>query len=234
MADRDADLEETLDELVRTLAALQDELETRHRPRLRPPTPGELLRFSDEVAIPTLLAILEANVRALEGLQKGIKLVRAEEDARARTGEAVDTTRSRANDLRRTTLSQLDAALVELQRAVGEGTLPSDQGARELIDEARELRDEVDRRLRDAGDSIDARESGARTIEIDDAVDAPDETETDDPPADVDVDAELETLKDQYGPDEEDEDGTADSSSDDGAAGDDDRDGPDDEGENDR
>ena len=234
MTDRDDDLEETVDELARTLAELQRELESQRRPRLRPPTPGELLRFSDEVAIPTLLAILEANVRALEGLQKGIKLVRAEEDARARTGEAVDTTRSRANELRRTTLSQLDAALVELQRAVGEGELPSDQGARELIDEARELRDEVDRRLRDAGDAIDARESGARTIEIDDAVDAPDETETDDSTADVDVDAELETLKDQYGPDEEDGDGTADSSSDDGAAGDDDRDGPADEGENDQ
>ncbi len=238
MTDRDDELAEAVDELARTLAQLQGELESRRRSRFRPPTPGELLRFSDEVAIPTLLAILEANVRALEAFQKGIKLVRTEREVRDRAGETAGTTRSRANDLRRTTLSQLDAALVELQRAVGDGTLPREQGASELIEEARDLRDEVDRRLRDAGDAIDE-ESTVQTIEIDD--ESTDAADDNDAATDVDVDAELETLRDQYAPDHEDdgspdEDERTDSSSDDGTGADGgaDRDEPDDSDENGR
>ena len=46
----------------------------------RPPSPGELLRFADEHAIPTTIAILEANVRALEALREAIGLLRRVED----------------------------------------------------------------------------------------------------------------------------------------------------------
>jgi len=219
MTDRDDELAETLDELTETIAELRAELETvreRRRQRLRPPTPGELLQLADEVAIPTLVAVLEANLRALEAFQRGIQLVRTDREVRDRSDAVADATRSRAEELRRTTLDGLDTALVELQRAVGEGALPRDRRARELIEEARELREEVDDRLRDAGseaveiDVADGRRD-EETAGSDDAAgdgeDAAGDVTAGDDAADepsVDVDAELDTLRDRYAPEDDD------------------------------
>ncbi|MHC3437394.1 DUF7547 family protein [Natrialbaceae archaeon A-gly3] len=217
MADRDDELAESIDDLTETIGELREELEPRERrprPRFRPPTPGELLRLTDEVAIPTLLAILEANVRALEAFQQGIRVVRGGQEVRERSEQATDSARTRADELRRTTLDQLDGALAELQRAAEDGGLPRNRQARELIEDARDLRDEVDRRLRDAAESEP--ETAGRTIEIDDGT----EPDDGDDPADVDVDAELETLKDQFAADEE-SDENDDSDGSDGSAGND-------------
>lgn len=219
MTDRDDELAAAIEELTATLRQLQDELEPRRRSRLRPPTPREILRFSDEVAVPALIAILEANLRALEAFQRGLGLLRREREVRDGTDRAVESTRARADDLRRTTLDQLDAALAELQRAAGEGALPRNREARELIEDARDLRDEVDRRLREAGTDADVGsapetpEPTGHRIEIDDGADANE--------SEVDVDAELETLKDQYAdsedaPEPNDDDGN-DGETDDGA-----------------
>ncbi|RQG90512.1 DUF7547 family protein [Natrarchaeobius chitinivorans] len=214
MADRDEELAEAIRELTRTIDELSDELETpRRRPPLRPPTPRELLSFTDEVAIPALLAVLESSVRALEAFQRGLELVRTEREVRDRTSEAAAVSSDRANELRRTTISRLDTVLAELQRAASEGTLPADDRARDLLTDARALRDEVDERLQAAtDDSGDGRtQTGTTPVEIDIGDGAPrsnDESDTEDggsPEGEsaVDVDAELETLKDQYGPDEE-------------------------------
>ncbi|WIV67284.1 DUF7547 family protein [Natrialbaceae archaeon AArc-T1-2] len=200
--DRDDELAEAIDELTATLRTLREELEPRRRSRLRPPTPDELLRFSDEVALPALVAILEANLRALEAFQRGLQLFRREREIRDGADRAVESTRTQATELRRTTLDQLDGALTELQRAAGDGTLPRDRRARELIEQARDLREEVDRRLREAGADVETAEPTGKRIEIDDGID--DET-TDDPGADVDVDAELETLRDRYADESDDE-----------------------------
>jgi len=218
MADRDDELAESVAELTETVAELQAELEAvqerrRQRPRLRPPTPGELLRLADEVAIPTLVAILEANLRALEAFQRGIQLVRTDREVRDRSDAVADATRSRAEQLRRTTLDGLDTALVELQRAVGEGALPRDRRAQELIEEARGLREEVDERLRAVEDEVAKDEA----VEIDvadgrrdeeeadeDRGDATDDDTANDEPS-VDVDAELDTLRDRYAPEDEDD-----------------------------
>ncbi|WP_226481892.1 DUF7547 family protein [Natrinema amylolyticum] len=234
MADSDDELADAVRELARTIDALRDELEgprSRRRPPLRPPTPRELLRFTDEVALPAVLAVLETSVRALEAFQRSLKVVRTGQEARDRTSAATEATSERASELRRTTLSQLDSVLSELQRAASEGGLPADEEARDLLTEARELRDDVDSRLRDAAEresrieSTDsdldrpASESGV-TIDIEDGPLTDDGTETDraddDPDRDsaVDVDAELETLRDQYA------DGNGDSSEDDSKAGD--------------
>ncbi len=53
--------------------------------------------------------------------------------------------RQRASDLSRATLSRLDGALTDLQQAV-EGT-PEDEEARELIQEAQQLRGQIRERL---------------------------------------------------------------------------------------
>ncbi|MEY7847698.1 hypothetical protein AB7C87_00625 [Natrarchaeobius sp. A-rgal3] len=216
MADRDDELVEAIRELTRTIDELSDELESpRRRPPLRPPTPRELLSFTDEVAIPTLLAILESSVRALEAFQRGLELVRTEREVRDRTTEAISVPNDRANELRRTTLSRLDTVLSELQRAASEGTLPADEQARDLLTDARTLRDEVDDRLRAATEEAGADTSdGSPTsepVEIDVVNGDPradSETPAPDPDPEpesaVDVDAELETLKDRYSADEDD------------------------------
>lgn len=240
MDDPDDELVDAVRELTRTIDDLREELDgphSRRRPPLRPPTPRELLRFTDEIALPAVLAVLETSVRALEAFQRSLRLVRTEREARDRTGEAVEATSERAADLRRTTLSQLDTVLAELQRAASDGGLPADETARDLLKEARDLRDDVDSRLRDAADGesqpADAEThrpepEGGVTIDIDDGPLTDDRTEAND--ADdgrdsaVDVDAELETLRDQYAEEEDGDSSEADTgdtgTDDDGTAAD--------------
>ncbi|ELY74602.1 DUF7547 family protein [Natrinema pallidum] len=220
MADSDDELADAIRELARTIDALREELEgprSRRRPPLRPPTPRELLRFTDEVALPAALTVLETSVRALEAFQRSLNVVRTGQEARDRTEAATEATSERASELRRTTLSQLDSVLSELQRAASEGGLPADEEARDLLAEARELRDDVDSRLRDAAEresrsgptAADSDRPAAErgvTIDIEDGPLAEDGADrADDPDRDsaVDVDAELETLRDQYADDED-------------------------------
>ncbi|MDF9746508.1 DUF7547 family protein [Natrinema salsiterrestre] len=238
MADHDDELVDAVRELTRTIDDLRNELDgsrSRRRPSLRPPTPRELLRFTDEVALPAALAVLETSVRALEAFQRSLKVVRTERAARDRTSAAAEATSERASDLRRTTLSQLDTVLAELQRAASGGGLPADDEARDLLAEARELRDDVDSRLRDVAEresdpsDFDRSESeGGVGIDIADGPPSDPEMETDRDDEDdsaVDVDAELETLRDQYG----EEDDSSESGDGAGAA---DSDDADDDGEN--
>ncbi|WP_254763901.1 DUF7547 family protein [Natrinema marinum] len=227
MADHDDELADAVRELTRTIDDLRAELaesRPRRRPPLRPPTPREVLRFTDEVALPATLAVLEASVRALEAFQQSLRVVRGGREARDRTTAAAEATSERASELRRTTLSQLDSVLAELQRATSEGGLPADEQARDLLEDARRLRDDVDRRLRDAADreteTADTDRTGSEggvTIDIDDGPlgdvehsgDAEREAEDDGRDSAVDVDAELETLRDRYGADEGEGDGSS-------------------------
>lgn len=225
MADHDDELVDAVRELTRTIDALRAELDgPRRRPPLRPPTPRELLRFTDDIALPAAIAVLETSVRALEAFQRSLRIVRTERKARDRTTATADAASERASELRRTTLSQLDTVLAELQRAASEGGLPADEQARDLLAEARELRDDVDSRLRDAVDrESDAEPAnsdrsdvyGGVTIDIEDGAlgDADASAADDEPDTAVDVDAELETLRDQYG----EEDGDSSDSDDDGS-----------------
>lgn len=241
MADRTDDAADAIGDLVDTLEALREELESASRgpgrgPPLRPPTPEEFLRMADEVAIPFLIRALETQIRALERLQRAIGLLRREREVRERTGEARDRSRERVETLRNRTLDRLDDVLAELGRTV-EGE-PGDRRARELLADARQLRDEIDDRLRDVTGERERRlrdpdrEPGdARTIEVT----APDEDGDNEKGTEVDVDAELETLRDRYRPDEAAEDGEAGETDEGGADGtdgaDDERDSGDDGGE---
>ncbi|UTF52587.1 DUF7547 family protein [Natronosalvus rutilus] len=237
--DRD-DLAEALRELSATLNALRDELEdgarSRNRRRrqfpLRPPTPGELARFGDEVAIPALITTLEANIRALEALRRGLKIARGQRAVRDAATDAADRTVDRSSELRETTLTHLDRALRELQDAVSgdadEVGVEVDDRTRTLLEDARRLRDDIDQRLAErvnrGGESGSNSRSQPYRIDIqsgddnqrpasdqrfvrnedgdrDDGDDLPEEST--DPG--VDVDAELETLRDRYGASNEDE-----------------------------
>jgi len=119
--------------------------------------------------------------------------------ARAEGERAAD----RAAEAGRETLSRLEGALADLQRAVEGGGLPENETARQLLEDARRLRDEVEANIEAAESSgSDAADPATSTDEADDGVD-------------VDVEGELETLQDRYG-----EDGDGDEDADEGAAGD--------------
>jgi hypothetical protein len=177
----------------------------------RPPRPRQVLAFADEVAIPATIAVLEANVKLLQALQRAIRL--SEGGRRVREGGS--TMGDRAAEASRTTLDRLGSTLEDLQAATERGGLPESGPARELIEEARNLRDEIDRRLReaegtttledfqDAGGGDDTedtvgdenRDEGGDEDELDELDAGPTEVP-------VDVEAELDSLKEQYGDDE--------------------------------
>ena len=170
----DDDLTALITDLVTTLQELETEVEPTTDSGLpRPPTPGELLRFTSDVTIPAIILVLKTNIEALKILRRALRMA---EGRPAATGSASNEVRQRASDLSRATLSRLDGALTDLQQAV-EGT-PEDEEARELIQEAQQLRRQIQDRLTDeTAASADA--------EPDQVTDVP-----------VDVDAELRSIKD--------------------------------------
>jgi len=177
-------------DLARTVEELQRELTTEGRPPLRPPTPRELARFTSEVTIPAIVLALETNVRVLKLLQRTLRLAAGEDPG---AGGGAGRARKQAEKLGRRTLSQLDDALADLQDALA-GRPPEDP-ARELLEEARTLRADIDDRLATADGS-------ARS----DAESSPDlESDPRDRGVDIDVESELQSIKDDI--DDEDGDG---------------------------
>jgi hypothetical protein len=170
-------------DLARTVEELQTELGPRQGPPLRPPSPRDLARFTSEVTIPAIVLALETNVRALKLLQRTLRLATGEDP---RPGAGGSAAHERAEALGRETLSRLDDALADLQDAL-EGRPPEDP-ARELLDEARSLRAEIDERM--------------AASESDLSADRPAEGGVD-----VDVESELQSIKDDL---DDDGDGTGD------------------------
>lgn len=159
--DPDEDLEDRVRELEETLEALHEELEGRDRRLMArgPPSVRDVLRFADEFAIPAAIAILDANRRMLELVQGAIH---ATERGRA-AGEGSAT-------IGREAVDRLDRALTELQTALQESSLPENAEARQLLQEAKNLRDEIDERMAEPGDTGD--ESSAVEIDIDGEIDS--------------------------------------------------------------
>jgi hypothetical protein len=183
-------------ELAGTLADLRAELDEERR-RDRPSRVTDLLRFTERYTIPTIVAILEANIRLLELLAGGLRLATGDldrEDGRGRRGRSrtAGTASAGADLLARTgertataTLSALDRALTDAAAAL-EGSDPPDPEARRLLREARRLRADLDERLREAGERADDED------DEDDAGDPGDATTVP-----VDVEAELRSIRDE-------------------------------------
>jgi hypothetical protein len=223
-ADRDQDVTELLADLTRSLQEIQTEIEPDRR--LRPPTPRELSRFTSEVAIPGLILILETNIRVLKLLQRTIRLAEGKDPT---GGKAVPEMRDRAERLSRATLSQLESTLSEVQSAV-EGR-PDNDETQQLLSEARKLRDQVQDELerrsqQRAGTTEGASDEGSEGQGID-------QTELQDDTVDIDVEAELKSIKDNLDDVEDGSDGQADDGSDetpsDDGAGDESDSGPSDD-----
>ena len=209
--DRERGLAEATAELSETLEALRAELESPPEGPLglpRPPSPGELLRFTERYTIPATIALLEAAIRSLELLAAALRV------ADGRPIEAVEGARSgtpagdRLAATSRETLRRLDDALAELQSAARGD--PSNPDVRRLLEEARDLRAEVDGRLSAAIEGGDSRaerdpagEGGASDPAFGDDRDAGAASDRDDPAPEtgrdevvgVDVDEELASIK---------------------------------------
>ena len=208
MDNRERDLEAATAELSETLEALRSELREPARGPLglpRPPRPSELLRFTEQYTIPTVIALLEASIRALELLAAGLRVadgrpldaVSGRPDHSRGTASLEGIGRAGRDRLARTsreTLRRLDDALAELQSAA-EGD-PSNPELRRLLEEARELRSEVDDRLAAATSEPQPHES----VRSDDRDDLDDigigSVGREDRGVGIDVDEELASIKD--------------------------------------
>ncbi|MFB6210955.1 MAG: hypothetical protein ABEI76_05410 [Halobacteriales archaeon] len=177
LTDRIAELETQLEDL-------QDQLQRPPRGPFglpRPPSPRELLRATDEVVIPTAIAILEANIRTLELLQRTIRLA----DSGRRVQEEGASARDRATELSRETLTRLEAVLDDLSEALETGGMPQDPEARSIVEDARRLSREINSRLAPS-------EADVEPVEASDHEPAGADEDRD---VSIDVESELESIK---------------------------------------
>lgn len=152
----------------------------------RPPTPREFVEFTDDYAVPTTIAFLQANIRTLQAFQAALRLVRGTDEMSTRTVDA----RERTVDLGAKTLDALDSALDDLKDVYQEGTLPDNPDSRSILDEAQRLTDEIRDELRATTDT-------RRRTDMD-STRASGET-TRDPRVDPnEVETELNMLRDQF------------------------------------
>lgn len=122
-------------------------------PLPRPPSVGELLRFTEEYTIPTVVATLEATIRSLELLRRVLRLADPGRSAfgdDARDGERAGMDRLARSRVGRDALSGLDSALSEMRTALSEADLPEDEASRSVLEEARGLVDEIEARVDEA------------------------------------------------------------------------------------
>jgi hypothetical protein len=189
----------------------------RDRPLPRPPSFSEMLRFTEEYTIPTIISVLETTIRSLELLRNVLRLA----DPDRSVFDAGDRRRSTAERLTMTgvgreALSGVDRALDDLREALSD--LPPDAESRDIVTDARDLMGEIETRIEEAerqrersrygyredrrrdddrqsdrrsGQGRRTDDDGPVTIDVGDEADAAEEEET----PQVDVDAELESIR---------------------------------------
>lgn len=186
MSDRD-DLRRAIDDLESAMRDLQAELEAETNTRgagPQLPTVQDVLRFADQAAIPAVIAVLEANIRILEAMQQAVRLA----ERSPQSGRQSERSRQLA-EFGEETLAQLTSSLDDLQRLIEAGSLPQEETARSILTDARELQDRLEAHGETAGEQ------------------PADQRDTDDDSEEVtiDIDAELESIKDEYEDDEDDD-----------------------------
>lgn len=195
----DDELAETLTELTEAIRDLETQLAADSESRGVDRRLDERIdRTTDDLAIEAAIVALEANVRTLRGLQRGLRFVqraRRSDDSASSPIErrSADRPLDRLVRLRDRTVEGLDSLLEEVQRPAPARDRSDADAPVDLVDDVRDVREQVDRRpdrITEPGDGPEV-----RTIEIDDGTEA---GEPDHPAPDVD--AELETLREQYGP----------------------------------
>lgn len=224
---RDDDLEERLDELEDVLSELRQDLRASERDRRGPPRLSELVRFTEQYTIPTVIALLETTITSLELARGALRLVDPGRDLEPGS----DATADRLSAVRDGATTGLTRSLAELRTALSEADLPEEAASRSIIEDARDLSADIESRIEEGRREADAgrrrrdgdrdsdrpsdddrrqRDEGAVHIDVTDpdgdadggAGDAPDDPSDGDPPDDgpeVDVEAELDSIKRQLG-----------------------------------
>ena len=162
---RDDDLEERLDELEDVLGELRADLRESERDRRGPPRPprlSELVRFTEQYTIPTVIALLETTIKSLELLRGTLRLA----DPGRSVAEGAEGTGDRLADVRDGATAGLSRSLSELRTALSEADLPEDAASRSIIGDARDLTAEIESRIdegrREADAARDRRVGGDR------------------------------------------------------------------------
>lgn len=207
--DRDDELADLLDELADTLRRLETQVEP-DRPRRGPfglpppPSPRDVMAFTGEYAIPTAIAVLRANVKVLELVGAILRAGATADESRQRGGEAVER-------LRGETASHLERALAEIQEAIEEGDLPQTPEARDVVEEARRLNADLREYVREADETVEEERQAERrterraergtSIPIEDGDDGGDDEEQadEDGSVEIDVEEELQSIKEGMG-----------------------------------
>lgn len=180
----DPDVTRLLRDLTRELQTLKREVDAERGQGMS--TRRQLSRFTSEVAIPGIILLLETNIRALQLLRRTIRLAEGREPQQ-NTTSATSEVRDRAEQLGQATLSRLDTTLAQMQSELEKQE--TDGEVSEILDEARHLQQEIHDQL-GPDKSETTSENGA---------DASEEVGIDTPESDaveIDVDAELRSLKD--------------------------------------
>ena len=159
---RDDELEERLDELEGVLSELRRDLRETDRDRRGPPRPprlSELLRFTEQYTIPTVIALLETTIKSLELLRGTLRLADPGRSVTDDAGAAGD----RIADVRDGASAGLARSLSELRTALTEADLPEEAASRSIITDARDLTVEIESRIQEGRREADtARQSSRR------------------------------------------------------------------------
>ncbi|WP_435066436.1 DUF7547 family protein [Haloplanus sp. C73] len=186
----DEDLADLLAELERTLTDLRTAVDDDVRRRRRPPTPSEILRFTESYTLPTLIALLEATVQSLELLRAVLRLT--DPDATS------DRLRERLKQERGPTDAALRETVADLRNALTGADLPEDAAAASIVADARELTATIERRL---GESAANQGEGRDAAEAERGVAIDVEEEADQ----TDIDAELDSIRESVEDEQRDE-----------------------------
>ena len=152
----DEALLERIEALEASLRELQADLQSQRPSRFpAPPSPREILRFTDEYAIPTAIAFLEVQIRTLEMLRGVIRVTDP--------GRSTDRSARRRRVSSRV-LGEVDALIEELQT----DRFPAVRDGEDILDEARALREEIRSRIDDTQLTDDESvESESSDVDID-------------------------------------------------------------------
>jgi hypothetical protein len=182
----DADVTRLLRDLTTELQVLRRDLDRETGDQLS--TRQQLSEFTSEVAIPGLILLLETNIRALKLLRRTIRIAdgRRPSDSSTSGGEL----RRRADQLGAEALSRLDDTLARVQSSLEQDGDSDD--IQQLLAEARQLQNTI-------SDQLAAEEP---TQEFDANIDTDEESDA----VTVDVESELQTLKDNLDEDDEGDD----------------------------
>ncbi|SFR45653.1 DUF7547 family protein [Halogeometricum limi] len=128
----------------------RDDRSRRRDPAIpRPPSLSELLRFTDEYTIPTVVSMLETTIRSLELLQRVLRLADPDRSAFDRDGRRRSAAeRLATTNVGREALSGVDRALDDLRDALAD--LPQEAESRSIVTDARDLMAEIEARIDEA------------------------------------------------------------------------------------